>query len=180
MNNNNKQSIIKAIFHNILEHELFGMKNVWQDYMQREVLNLLPREYNEMFEEVVGLLINDGILEITEKPHLRVTTKGQDFIFLNDNYTADKLENTIITHLREDNYYAESIWHRFTHMAYCEKKLNAYQKYIFPKTIDKMIDEGIFICDSEYNLKLTQLGQDKIYGKIDWIIKEKMINEQTI
>lgn len=163
---NIKQNIRGLILHNIFEHKLFGLTTLWQDYMQRQILEDLPKEHWQLFEGVVNELIEEGILELTDSPHLRVTSKGQDLVFLDDHYTTDRLENTILTHLRERNFFVDTIWPRLTYMAYCEKELNTHQKYIFARTIDKMIDDGIFSCDSEYNLRLTQLGQDKIYGKI--------------
>ena len=162
-----KLTIRKAIFDNILKHELLFKKNLWQDYMQVEVLRAFPKEYKQFFEETVNGLIVEGVLKTTNSPHLCVTEKGQDLIFSNDYYTVERLENTILEHLRDNNYFANSIWQRLTYVSYCDRELNAYQKFLFFKTIDSMIEEGIFTCDAEYNLKLTKLGQNKIFGIIE-------------
>ena len=120
-----KQEIRKAIFDNILKHELMFKRNLWQDYMQVEVLRAFPKEYKQLFEETVNGLIEETILETTNSPHLCITKKGQDLIFLNDYYTVERLENTILEHLRDNNYFANSIWQRLTYLSYCDRELNA-------------------------------------------------------
>jgi len=163
MNEKLKESIEKAIFDSIIKHELFGFKNIFDDYMIREVLNSFPKGYRNEVEAVINELLGKGLLELDERQYLRVTKKCQDLVFLSDYYTIDKLENKILSHLREFNYYADNVWYRLTYQSFCEKELNAYEKYIFINAIDKMIDDSVFECDSESNLKLTKTGEEKIY-----------------
>lgn len=159
-----KRQIRIEIIKNIVKYKLFGFKNIWDSYMQREALASFPKEYNQLFEEVVSDMLKENIFELDKKGYLRVSKQGQDIAFINESYTVERLENKILTHLRDNSFFTNSVWPRITYQSFCEYKLNVYEKYIFEQTLNKMIDEGVFVCDKDDNLKLTQSGQDKIFN----------------
>ena len=158
-----KTNIQNSILKSVAEHELFGRKNIWQDYMQREIYSSFPKEQKFLIDDTINDLLEEEIFEKDDKGYIHITKKGQDLVYLDDLHLEGRLKNKVLIYLRDNNYFANSVWKRMSYLSFCEKELVVNEKYIFEKTIDEMIDEGIFSCDKDYNLVLTQLGQNMIY-----------------
>lgn len=154
-----------SIFDNIRSHELYGKINLWQDHMIKEVVSLFPKEYKSSIERVINDLISKGILEYNENGYLFLTEKGEEIVYKSDYYSVDRLKDKIFRYLRENNYFAGSRWPILTAHAYCEKELVVYEKRLFNKTIQSMIEDNFFDVDEiNRDYILTKKCQGRMYS----------------
>ena len=153
----------KIIFKNIVKHNVYGLTNLWQDYMIDELYNSFPETLHKNVDIEIAKLIVEGILESTNTAHYKVTPKGQDLIFLKDSYTVDRLKNKILLYIRDNEWHLNHKWGKISYLNYCEKHLIVYDRYIFINAINDLISSGIFIMDEDENLIITQDGERVIY-----------------
>lgn len=163
--NTSKNVIKELIYENIRKHELFGQLNLWQDYMQREVLDSLPRGSDHLFREVVKDLLYTGVLEANGSPHFSVTAKGQEEIFCCDQRAQDDLVNKILCYLRGKPLFANSVWKRSERWVFSEQVLNPREKYLLERMVDKMVFQGLFVRTGEGDLRLTKKCEDVMFGR---------------
>ena len=134
-----KTEMRESIFENIREHEVFGKTNQWQEYMVREVYYSYPPSMRGQLDLIIDELKREGILSINENGYLTITSEGEELVYESDYYDIDEVSNKILIYLRDNNYYANTIWKLSSYRHFYENELCVYEKRLFDLAIQQLL-----------------------------------------